>query len=114
MKKASERKDLQREFERDMHDDLKVLQEELGAAKRLALASKEVVFTAVLATTAVATGVLTGSFLLPAALTATGVAVELGGIYRTYGQLASARKGIMKQHPMAYMYEVEKFSRRAL
>lgn len=109
-KKLADRKDLERQFEEDMRDDLLHLRDELKIARQNVWASKDVIVTAV-AGAAIATAWGLGLPLaVPAALTAAGAPVTIGGILRTKNDFATTRKSIMQKHPMAYMYELEQFA----
>ena len=68
--KKADRQELQRQFEKDMEDDLKHLRDELGTAKKIALTSQDVTFVILVAIAAAAEWLLKGSLFVPAAMTA--------------------------------------------
>jgi hypothetical protein len=107
--KSADRKEIERQFESDMQDDLGHLRDELKIAKQDAWFSKDVIVTVVTSVTVAATWSMGLPVAVPAALTATGVPVTLGGILGAKNKFATSRKAIMQKHPMAYMYELEQF-----
>jgi hypothetical protein len=108
--KPSDRKELQRLFEEEMKSDLAVLKNELGTAKTIALTAQDVI-VGVMTTGAFAASALFGAPLnVAGAWTVGGAAVTLGGMVRAKSELAARRKEIMRKHPMAYMYELERFA----
>ena len=109
-KKASDREEIQRQFEQDMKDDLAVFRDEFGAAKTMALTSEAVVPVVVNGVAAMSEWLTLG---FPFVLTAQAVketATRLGGIFRTHSELAAKRKEIMRKHPMAYMHQLGEFA----
>jgi hypothetical protein len=106
--KASDRKELERQFESDMKYDLKILSTELGGARSETFLSKDVVVSAVAAVTA-AVAMMHGFHLdIPTAFTLTGAPVTVGGLLSTRSKYGASRRSIMQKHPMAYMYELAK------
>lgn len=98
-KSASDLGELQREFRRQIRDDVKDLKAELGLSAQKAMFSKEVVFS----TLAVA-----GSFAAPSlALGALGASLGLAAIIpllKTRAEFLSARRDALKRHQYSILY----------
>ena len=99
--------ELDRVFEVKMKDDLRDLNEELRRTKAEAILSKEFV-TSIVVAGATAWGAMHGLPLeIPAAFTALGAPVTVGGLLSTKNKYSVSCKSIMQKHPMAYLYELE-------
>ncbi|MEY9699471.1 hypothetical protein ABIE71_002214 [Bradyrhizobium diazoefficiens] len=105
--RPADRAELDRTFETDMADDLRRLEGELGSEKRGLAYSKEIIVSA-LAAAGTIWGATHGLPLeIPAAFTALGGPVTVGGILSSQNKYAAARRAIMEKHPMSYLYQLQ-------
>ncbi|WOH47851.1 hypothetical protein [Bradyrhizobium sp. sBnM-33] len=105
-------KEIQRQFESDMKQDLHDLKSELGFARTNILASKEFV-TTIVASAATAASWINGAQLpLENVVTLGGAPVAIGGLVALGSKYVKERKAIMKRHPMAYLYAAKRQIRR--
>jgi hypothetical protein len=103
--KESDRSELTRQFKEDMKDDLRHLREELGLSAREALTSKELLAAAIFAGPVVAAQVF--NVPLTDAVTASGGIVSLLGLLAMRTKFVKSRRDVLKNHPMAYLYELK-------
>jgi hypothetical protein len=96
------------EYAQDMERDLRELRKELGFAFKDAILSKEMLVTALAAVGTVASWALDVPVSLTGIVTTGGVPVTIGGLLAVRNKYLSARHTIMKNHPMAYLYEIQK------
>jgi len=107
LKRPGDWEALDRDFESDMASDLKRLQAELGFEKRALAFSKEIIVSG-LAVAGTIWGAVHGlPFELPAAFTALGAPVTIGGLLASRNKYAASRRAIMEKHPMAYLYQLQ-------
>ncbi|MCJ2105915.1 hypothetical protein MKK70_11115 [Methylobacterium sp. E-041] len=106
--KHSDRIEINRQFEVEMTDDLKFLRDELRSSKKEVFFSKEIVMSAVAATASFIAASKGVPLDIPGVWNAAGSAITIGGILSTQNKFASSRAAIMKKHPMAYLYELER------
>jgi hypothetical protein len=100
--------EIQRQFADDMKADLKDLQTELRFARTDALLSKEF-FATVLTVAGTAASWLFGAPLaMEGVVTAGGAPVAIGGLLGVRNKYLKERQAILKEHPMAYLYEIRK------
>jgi hypothetical protein len=102
---ASDRRELQHEFEIEMRDDLADLRGELRLARREALTSRDVIFLG-LTTLVVGTAAAKGLHLPVEQVTLAGSVPMLGGLVNAQSKYAQAKREIIARHPMAYMLEL--------
>lgn len=102
---ASDRNEVRRQFEQDMRDDLGELRTELRLAAREVLFSKEFLVAALGG--AVTFGSRLVSVRLPDVGGATGGVVSIGGLFAVWNKFAKSRRGVLRNHPMAYLYELK-------
>lgn len=110
LQKLSRRSDwgeLDRAFESDMASDLRRLEAELHSEKKGLAYSKEVIVSALAAAGTIWGAVHGLPFELPAAFTALGAPVTIGGILSAQNKYAASRRSIMEKHPMAYLYQLQ-------
>ncbi len=103
-----DRIELDRAFASDMEDDLTDIKQELGFAKGDALFSKEVITLVLAAGALLAAATTTGQLPMPEVIAGGGGAVLLGGLLGTGNKLAKSRRDVLRKHPMAYLYEVQR------
>lgn len=103
--RASDRRELQNEFEIEMRNDLTELKGELRIARTNAATSKDLMF---LAATALTAGVaITKGLHVPIEqVTAVGSLPIIGGVVNSASKYVEARRSIIAKHPMAYMLEL--------
>jgi hypothetical protein len=101
--KKSDRAELNRQFNQEMKDDLRHLRSELRLSAVEALASRELL-AAVLAGAA---AVAAPAFHLPLrdVVSASGGIVSIGGLLALRTKFVKSRHDVLKNHPMAYLYE---------
>jgi hypothetical protein len=109
---SQDRKELDRIFEEKMDDDLRDLKDELNVARRDALLSKDTMTFFLAGGALFAAGVVSAAvaapIVIPAALTLTGAPATVGGVLSVANKYAAKRKEILRNHPMAYLYEIER------
>ena len=100
----SDQKEIQRQFEQDMKDDLAFLREELAFAKKDVVFSKGVVGTVLAGASSIAASFGT-PIDLTGALTSAGIPDAIFGAFQVRNKYQQSRRAILQKHPMAYMYE---------
>jgi hypothetical protein len=104
---AVEHKEIERQFEQYMKDDIAGLRSGLRLSKKETFLSKEILTIGVVG--ALAAGYFTGHVELGKELshlvTLGGVPVTLGGAFLVGSKLQAKRHDILKDHPMGYLYE---------
>jgi hypothetical protein len=96
-----------RECEDDMKTDLRDLRAELGFARRDALLSKEILAFALTAVGTAASWLFGVPVALEGVVTAAGAPVAIGGLLAARNKYLKERRSILKEHPMAYLYETD-------
>lgn len=104
---ASDKRELQREFELEMRDDLADLKSELGLARREALISKDSILLGI-ATVAAGAAATAGLHLPLEQVGLVGSLPVIGGIVNAHSKYSQAKRSIIARHPMAYMLEATK------
>jgi hypothetical protein len=104
LQKKSDRKELERQFKQDMKDDLRDLRSELQVAAKEALFSTEFV-VAVLGSATAASPYF--SFHLSGVVAAGGGPVTVGGLLALKTKFVKSRREVLRNHPMAYLYELK-------
>jgi len=94
-----------REFEQSIQDDYRDLRDALKSHLVQALGSKEVLMSIVAGVGTIAATALHMPLAAAEAVSLTGSVVALGGLFSTRSKLAEKRRGILKDHPSAYIYE---------
>ncbi len=105
---ASDRVELNRQFEQEMKDDLLHLKDQLRSAKSEVIFSKEMVVTAVAAAGAFYAATKGATIDIPGAVSVAGASVTLGGLFATRSKYATSRAATLQKHPMSYLYEIER------
>lgn len=105
LQKKSDRAELQRQFDQEMKDDLRQLRSELRLSATEALTNKEIL-AAVLGGAAAVTAPFF-HFQLPDVVSASGGAVSIGGLLALRTKFVKSRYDVLKNHPMAYLYELK-------
>ena len=99
---ASDQRELQREFEIEMRDDLSDLKAELRLARREAMTNRDVIFLGI-ATLAAGAAASKGFHIPLEHITLAGSVPVLGGVVNAHSKYAQAKQAIIARHPMAYM-----------
>lgn len=100
--------EVQRQFADDMEADIKDLRAELGFARGEALFSKELFATVLTAVGTAASWLFGIPLALEGVITLGGVPAAIGGLMGARNQYLKDRHAIMKEHPMAYLYEARR------
>jgi hypothetical protein len=98
-------REIRRQFADDMKADFKDLRAELGFAGKEALLSSAFIATVLAAVGSTASWLFGASVPLEGVVTAAGVPARIGGILGVRNKYLKERRAILKQHPMAYLYE---------
>jgi hypothetical protein len=104
---------LDEQFQQKMEDDLAELKDQLGIAKKDAILSKESLALIGLAAVAAAT-VASGAALaavplaIAGAVQTSGVLASVGGPLLMAHKYSVTRKKVLREHPMAYLYEINR------
>jgi hypothetical protein len=104
---------LDEQFQRKMEDDLAELKDQLGIARMDAILSKESLALIGLAAVA-ATSFVSGAALaavplaVAGAIKASGVMASVGGPLAMAHKYGVARKKVLRDHPMAYLFEIDR------
>lgn len=99
---ARDATELKRQFEQDMQDDYRALRDALKLEAQQLLGMKE------LLTVVLGVGVLAGAAAglpMPNVVTAGGAAASIGGLLATRAKFVSTRRKLLREHPIAYLYE---------
>jgi hypothetical protein len=96
------------EFEDDMKDDLRAIKEALKWEGAITLLSKDVVVALSTPLIAAASVLAGATFQIDNALTAASTPVILGGILAARTKYQQSRSKLMRDHPMAYLYELHR------
>jgi hypothetical protein len=103
----SDQNEIQRQFEEDMKDDLATLRDELASVRTDALSSNVVVGTVLAGADTIAAS-FGAKIDLTGALTVTGIPAAIFGAFQISNKYQQSRRAILRNHPMAYMYEFER------
>jgi hypothetical protein len=102
---GAERTEIAMQFEEDMRDDYQSLREALKLEAWQMLPTKEImvsVFAGI-----VALGSLAMNTVIPMldVLTSTGAAASIGGLLASRSKYVGARRKVLREHPISYLYE---------
>ncbi len=106
-KLLSDKERLDDDFQRAMKTDLAELMSELRVELRDAVFSKEIIVCLAAGVGAAATAILGAPAVLPGVLTASSVPATIAGILSVRNKYYRNRAHIMKEHPMAYIYQLQ-------
>jgi hypothetical protein len=104
---------LDEQFQQKMEDDLAELKDELGIARKDAILSKESLALIGIAALAVTTmissaGLAAVPLAVAGAIKSSGVLATVGGPLLMAHKYGVARKKTLRDHPMAYLYEIDR------
>ena len=110
---TADRTMLDEQFEQKMEDDLAELKDQLGIAKTDAILSKEslaLIGLAAVAATAFASGAAVAAipYAIIGAVQTSGLLASVGGPLLMAHKYGVARKNVLRNHPMAYLYEIDR------
>jgi len=100
----SEVKDLEHQFSQESEDDLSALQQELGDLK--AELKGDIIVTILSTAAKIATSLMEPVHHLAGVITHAGEAVHLGGTVSSRNKFLTARAKLLRDHPMAFVYEL--------
>jgi hypothetical protein len=100
--------EIKRNFADDMRADLQDFRAELVSERITAIFSKEILVTALAAIGTVASWAFGAPVPVLGVITTAGVPVTIGGLVAAGNEYLSARRKIIKSHPMAYLYEMHR------
>lgn len=98
-------KELMRQFQDDMRNDLRELKQELRLTAGETLGEKEILTCFIAGGGAIASQLL--NIPIPDVVTAAGGLVSIGGLVALKSKFSKSRDEILKAHPMAYLYELQ-------
>lgn len=104
-KTGAARVEMESQFEEDSRDDLKALREALKLEAGQVLSTKEVLFSALAAIAAIGSFALNSVVPMPDVVTSTGAVASIGGLLATRYKYVSARRKVLRDHPLSYLYE---------
>ncbi|MCU1337358.1 MAG: hypothetical protein JWO19_2939, partial [Bryobacterales bacterium] len=88
-----------------MRDDYHALREVLKLEAQQVLGTKELIVAVLGAVATVGAAATHAPLPMVGVAGATGAAVTVGGLIATRGKFIAARRKVLREHPMAYLYE---------
>ena len=104
-KKKSDIEELKRQFEQDASDDFRALKEALKIEAVQMIPTKEVMFTVLAGAAAMLAFATSGIVPMPDVITPSGAVASIGGLMASRGKYIGARRKVLREHPLAYLYE---------
>jgi hypothetical protein len=104
-KRPSELTELGRQFEEDVRDDYLSLKESLRLEAWQMIPTKEILVTVLAGIAAVAAVATCGVVPMPDVVSSTGACSSIGGLLASRSKYVTARRKVLKEHPVAYLYE---------
>jgi len=104
-KSGAERAEIKLQFEEDTRDDYNALREALKLEAWQMLPTKEVIVSVLGGIAALASIMLNTVIPLPDVVTSTGAAASIGGLLASNSKYVKARRGVLRDHPLSYLYE---------
>lgn len=104
---ARDRAERDRQFAQDMEDDLAELREEMRIEATQTVFSKEILIAVLAGFGAAVSWVAPQPAIFPEAITASGAPASIGGLIAAGNKFMSARRSLLKKHPMSYLYELK-------
>jgi hypothetical protein len=102
---ALAREAIEREFEADMHDDYRDLNEALKTKALQIIGTKEFVTAVIAGASVIAAAVFARELPIVEVLSAVPGIVSVGGLISTKSKWVEDRKKILSEHPTAYLYK---------
>jgi hypothetical protein len=103
----SDRREIERQFDADMRDDLASLRDELNFAANDVLFSKDMIAAVIAGIGTLAALAFAHPLAMQGVMTIAGAPVTIGGLLGLKNKYLSSRRSILQQHPMAYLYQLE-------
>lgn len=104
---SKDREELDRIFADDMERDLVELKKELGFAKKDALLSRDIVALVIVGGALIAAAAAAPPFVLPGVIAGGSGVALIGGLLGAGNKLAKARYDVLRNHKMAYLYQLQ-------
>jgi hypothetical protein len=104
-KSGAERTELEAEFEEDTRDDYRALREALKLEALQLLPTREIMVSVLGGIAALGSVALNTVIPMPDVLTTTGAAASVGGLLASKSKYVSARRKVLRDHPVSYLYE---------
>jgi len=104
-KSDAERTEIGHQVEEDTRDDYRALREALKLEAGQVLASKEVIVSALGGFAALAGFALNTVIPLPDVVTPAGAIASIGGLLLSKSKYVNARRKVLREHPVSYLYE---------
>ena len=104
-KSDAERIEIQAQVDEDLRDDYRALREALKLEAWQALPTKEVMVAALGGIAAVAGFALNTILPMPDVVTSTGGLASIGGLLASKSKYVNARRKVLREHPVSYLYE---------
>jgi hypothetical protein len=100
-----ERAEIGRQIDEDMRDDYQALREALKLEAWQVLPTKEILVS-ILGGIAAAGGMALNTVIpMPDVVTSTGAAAAIGGLLASKSKYVNARRKVLRDHPISYLYE---------
>jgi hypothetical protein len=104
-KSGAERIEIEAQIQEDMRDDYKALREALKLEAVQVLATKEILVSVLGGIAALGGMALNTVIPLPDVLTSSGAAASIGGLLASKSKYVDARRKVLRDHPISYLYE---------
>jgi hypothetical protein len=104
-KSDAERIEIGEQVDEDIRDDYRALREALKLEAWQVLPTKEVVVSALGGVAALAGAALNTVIPLPDVVTSTGAVACIGGLLASKSKYVAARRKVLREHPVSYLYE---------
>jgi hypothetical protein len=104
-KSGAQRTEIQTQIEEDMRDDYKSLREALKLEAWQILPTKEIVVSVLGGIAALGGLALNTVIPLPDVVTGTGALASIGGLIASKSKYVNARRKVLREHPVSYLYE---------
>lgn len=103
----AERKEIQEQIEEDISDDYRDLCEALKLEAWQMLPTKEVIVAVLGGLASVGSLALNTVLPMPGVISSTGAAAAIGGLLASRSKYVKARRKVLQEHPISYLYEAE-------
>ena len=104
-KTGAARKEMELQFREDSRDDLRALREALKLEAGQVLSTKEIWFSALAGIAAIGSLAFSSVMPMPDVVTSTGGVASIGGLLASRYKYVSARRKVLRDHPLSYLYE---------
>jgi hypothetical protein len=104
-KSGAQRSEIKLQFEEDTRDDYKALREALKLEAWQMLPTKEVIVSVLGGIAALGSVMMNTVIPMPDVATSTGAVASIGGLLASKSKYVKARRGVLRDHPLSYLYE---------